>query len=138
MASFTLALKPRVDVTRSPKQGINGPTKRHVSINFFLKKEASFGRPQPSYRQNFSVNPNYIHYIYLSCAVTKFFRPKSLKKYPAYCKQHLAYIEKMHQGCSFQIHNLFLRNNFLNISNHKHTFTVTKVKPWYSYTNPAT
>ena len=36
----TLALKPREDVTRSPKQGISGPTKRTdvLQIFFFFKK----------------------------------------------------------------------------------------------------
>ena len=35
----TLALKPRADVTRSPKQGISSPTKRiYVLQIFFFKK----------------------------------------------------------------------------------------------------
>ena len=37
----TLTLKPRADVTRSPKQGCQGPHKRHMSINLFLKKSLS-------------------------------------------------------------------------------------------------
>ena len=38
-AEPTLALKPREDVTRSPKQGVSGPTKRtHVLQKFKLKK----------------------------------------------------------------------------------------------------
>ena len=35
----TLALKPRADVTRSPKQGISGPTKRTYVLKKFLKKK---------------------------------------------------------------------------------------------------
>ena len=34
----TLALKPRADVTRNPKQGYQWPHKRIVISNFFLKK----------------------------------------------------------------------------------------------------
>ena len=44
----------------------------------------------------------------------------------------------MHQGWSFQIHN-FWEFFFQDYMMHrKHTFTVTKVKPWYPCTNPAT
>ena len=39
----TLALKPREDVTRSPKQGISGPTKRTDVLQiFFFKKKNTF------------------------------------------------------------------------------------------------
>ena len=34
----TLALRPRGDVTRSPKQGISGPTKRIYVLQIFFKK----------------------------------------------------------------------------------------------------
>ena len=34
----TLALKPRVDVTKSPKQSISSPTKRMMPSNFLKKK----------------------------------------------------------------------------------------------------
>ena len=37
-AEHTLALKPRGDVTRNPKQGYQWPQKGHVSIKNFLKK----------------------------------------------------------------------------------------------------
>ena len=35
----TLALKPRADVTRSPKQGISGPTKRIYVLQIFILKK---------------------------------------------------------------------------------------------------
>ena len=37
-AEPTLALKPRGDITRSPKRGISGPTKRTHVLQFFFKK----------------------------------------------------------------------------------------------------
>ena len=38
----TLALKPREDVTRSPKQGISGPTKRTDVLQIFFLKKNTF------------------------------------------------------------------------------------------------
>ena len=38
---FTLALKPRGDVTRSPKRGICGPTKRTYVLQIIFKKTST-------------------------------------------------------------------------------------------------